>query len=150
MFWHVFSYSFLSSVLSVQPSPLHTSFFKLFVSSLKIMPTSPFIEITGIDFKVWWCVLSLLPGSLFSYHISRLEAAFQGFFMSLFHLTVFTAGEWGHIETLPSGTMILLVYALQPFPKLRRIMVAGIIFLRCNALFYLHIWRPRGLLVCVE
>lgn len=52
----------------------------LSMRSLEIIPTSPFIEITGIDFKVSWSLLSALPGPLFSYRIVGLEAAFQGFY----------------------------------------------------------------------
>lgn len=143
-----FSYSFLSAVLSLCPH----FFFKLSVRSLEIILTRHFIEITGIDFEVWWYILSVLPGPLFSYQILRLESAFSGFFffpMTLWHVTVFTVGEWGRTEILPSGTMIFLEYALHAFPNLGRIMAADIIFWRFNTLFYLHIWKPRGLVLCV-
>lgn len=38
---------------------------------------------------------------------------------------------------------------LRALPNLSRIMAAGVIFWRFNALFYLHVWKPRGLVLCV-
>lgn len=78
----------------------------------------------------------------------KARGSLSGFFMSLLHLAGFTASEWGHIETLPSGTMIFLEYALHAFTDLERMMAARMIFWRFNTLFYLHTRKPEDF-VCV-
>lgn len=85
-----------------------------------------------------------------SIFISAFKAwgSLSGFFMGLLHLTGFTASEWGHIETLPSGIIIFLEYVLHAFTNLERMMAAGTIFWRFNTLFYLHTQKPEDC-VCI-
>ena len=78
----------------------------------------------------------------------KARGSLSGFFMGLLHLTGFTASEWGHIGTLPSGIIIFLEYALHTLTNLERMMATGTIFWRFNTLFYLHTQKPEHS-VCV-